>query len=460
MTVYDLFLDFALASMLILIGQLLRSKITIFQRFFMPASMIAGFLGLILGPSVLNILPFSESIASYAGVLIILIFTIVGVNGFEFGKKGSTKEDVNRLIGFQMYRFIAFFMQFIIPIALTLLIFTKVFPVLKDGFGILLVSGFYGGHGTAVAVGETLANLGWADAPDLAMTFATMGILTGVFGGLALIKIGTKRGDSGYIKDFKYIKGDIKTGLVEKENRKSVGEETISPVSLDTVCFHLSIILAISGISYMLNMWIAENFIKGIPDFTIAYVLALIFFLVFKKTPVYNYIDTGISGKISGTSTDYLVFFGIASIKLAVVVKYALPLILMGLVGIVMVALIVYPLGKIFNKDSWFERAMFIFGYSTGVFAIGFVLLRIVDPENKSKTIEDTAMTPLTSFVEILMWSIVPAILMNGQGWIIVGVLSVLVVASFIIAKVTGSWWLGIDDSQRKTLGGSTIKSN
>lgn len=118
-----------------------------------------------------------------------------------------------------------------------------------------------------------------------------------------------------------------------------------------------------------------------------------------------------------------------------------------------MVGLIVYPLGKIFNKDSWFERAMFIFGYSTGVFAIGFVLLRIVDPENKSKTIEDTAMTPLTSFVEIIMWSLVPAMLMNGKGWIIVGTLSIFVVACFVIAKLSGSWWLGMDNSQRKTLG-------
>ena len=60
------------------------------------------------------------------------------------------------------------------------------------------------------------------------------------------------------------------------------------------------------------------------------------------------------------------------------------------------------------NKDSWFERALFCFGYSTGVFAIGFVLLRIVDPENKSKTVEDVAMTPFLNFIEIAFWSLIP----------------------------------------------------
>ena len=48
MTVYDLLVDFTIASALILVGQFLRAKIKFFQEFFMPASMIAGFLGLFL----------------------------------------------------------------------------------------------------------------------------------------------------------------------------------------------------------------------------------------------------------------------------------------------------------------------------------------------------------------------------------------------------------------------------
>lgn len=209
MTVYDLFLDFALASGLILIGQLLRAKVTLFQRFFMPASMIAGFLGLILGPSGFNILPFSSSIGSYAGVLIILIFTVVGVNGFELGTEGAAKGEVKRVLGYQIYKLIAMFIQFFIPIAITIGLLVKIFPSLNPGFGILLASGFLGGHGTAAAVGNTFNSLGWADGIDLGMTFATIGILVGIFGGLALIKYGTKKGYTGYIKDFAYISGDF-----------------------------------------------------------------------------------------------------------------------------------------------------------------------------------------------------------------------------------------------------------
>ena len=80
-------------------------------------------------------------------------------------------------------------------------------------------------------------------------------------------------------------------------------------MSLDTLCFHLAIVAGIAGLRYYLNAnIIAVHLLKGIPDFTVAYLIALIFFFALRKTPVYDYIDTNINQKISGTATDYLVF--------------------------------------------------------------------------------------------------------------------------------------------------------
>ena len=49
MTIYTLLTDLAFASLLILVGQLLRAKIKFIQSSFMPASLLAGFMGLALG---------------------------------------------------------------------------------------------------------------------------------------------------------------------------------------------------------------------------------------------------------------------------------------------------------------------------------------------------------------------------------------------------------------------------
>lgn len=49
MSVTDILVDFAVASFFIAVGQLLRAKVPLVQKFFIPPSMIAGFIALALG---------------------------------------------------------------------------------------------------------------------------------------------------------------------------------------------------------------------------------------------------------------------------------------------------------------------------------------------------------------------------------------------------------------------------
>ena len=79
MSVNDFLMDFAIASLFIMIGQLIRAKVKLVQKFFVPASMIAGFLALALGSQGLNVLPFSEGISAYAGSLITVSYTHLDV---------------------------------------------------------------------------------------------------------------------------------------------------------------------------------------------------------------------------------------------------------------------------------------------------------------------------------------------------------------------------------------------
>ena len=202
----------------------------------------------------------------------------------------------------------------------------------------------------------------------------------------------------------------------------------------------------------VLNRWLAEHVLAGIPDFTLGFILALIFFLLLRNTPVYDYIDKDVNTRISGSATDYLVIFGIASVKLDVVMSYAGPIILSLIVGWLLVFIIIWPLGKAYSKNDWFERSIFVYGYLTGVFAIGFVLYRIVDPDNVSETIEDTAMTPATNIAEIVVWSLFPALLISGQWLIAAAIPFVILIGSVIATKVTGTWVFNVPDSERNVL--------
>ena len=309
---------------------------------------------------------------------------------------------MDRIGSYFSYKVLAQAIQFSLAPLFSILVISKLFPDINYGFGLLLASGFSGGHGTAAAVGSTFQRLGDTDAMDIAMTCATVGILAGIFGGLFFIKLGTKRGWTKYVKSFQYISGDLKTGLIPDEKRKSMGQEPVSSMVLDPLAWHLAILLVASGAGMLLNKWIFNVTGLDLPTYLVAFLIAIVMFLVFKKVGVSKYVDENVISRISGTATDYLVFFGIASIKISVIVKYAVPLAMLLLCGIVIVVITLMFFGPAMNKGSWFERSIFVFGYSTGVFAIGFILLRIVDPENLSKTLNDTAFAaPFTTPIEM-----------------------------------------------------------
>src|SRR5699024_4675235 len=64
------FTDLGFIAILLVIGTVLRAKVNFVQRLFLPASIIAGLLGLALGPNGFGLIPFSDQIAVYPGILI------------------------------------------------------------------------------------------------------------------------------------------------------------------------------------------------------------------------------------------------------------------------------------------------------------------------------------------------------------------------------------------------------
>ena len=125
------------------------------------------------------------------------------------------------------------------------------------------------------------------------------------------------------------------------------------------------------------------------------------------------------------------------------IVAALLSLLMLLLFGMVLVVLTLMYFGPAMNKGSWFERSLFVWGYSTGVFAIGFILLRIVAPGNKSKTPNATALTgPLTTPFEMFAWSMAPGMLLHGQHWQFIGLYLVIFAACIVVNLIFKWWWI------------------
>ena len=83
---YSLLLDFCFMSGAMFVAKFLRSKIPWLQNHYIPVSVIAGFIGLLLGPQVAKVIPWSSEASSYPYLLICVLFA-----GLFIGRKDKMK---------------------------------------------------------------------------------------------------------------------------------------------------------------------------------------------------------------------------------------------------------------------------------------------------------------------------------------------------------------------------------
>jgi len=332
-----------------------------------------------------------------------------------------------RLVHLWSFSTVAILGQWGVGILLAALVLRPFWPDLDPGFGALIAVGFVGGHGTAAAVGQVYAELGWPEAGPLAMTSATVGILSAVLGGLAWVAWGSRSRQARFVTDFEQLPKALRTGLVPEAKRVPAGVETVSSSSIDTLALHFGLIAAVALAAYGASEWTTKLFPSiRLPVFCLAFVAGAILRSALRRTSALTYVDRPTMAHLSGALTDLLVVFGIASIRVPILVSYAAPLGLMLVTGIVLCAVLFRGLGpRLFDDRAggfWFERSLFTWGWITGVTAMGIALLRIVDPNNDSDTLDDFGVGYLfLAPIEIGLLTAAPLLLSQGYEWGLAG---------------------------------------
>ena len=430
-TPWTLFVDIGIISLLLLAGKLMRVKIKWIQQLFIPPSLLAGFIGLACGPHGFDILPISEQTGTYAGILIAFIFGALPLTSQK------TKGNQQEIGAMWVYSQTGLLLQWAFGGLLGLLVLNKIWP-LSPGFGITMPSGYCGGHGTAAAIGQAFGQLGHDEILTLAMTAATFGIVGSVILGLIFVKWGAKKKHTTYLADYKDLPSELRTGLLPQEKRESMGESTCSSISIDSLTFNLAIICAIALGGYGISK-LAAHFMPGfeLPVFSCAFVFGILFKKLLDRTRASESICPQTVGHISGSMTDYLVAFGIASIKVSVVIEYIVPLAILLLSGLAVTLIYIFVMARKLMKECWFEKALFTWGWFTGTMAMGIALLRVVDPKMKSRCLDSYALAYLfIAPVEISLITFAPVAFVNGYGLLfssicLVAGLGVLSVAYF-----------------------------
>ncbi|MBB5171895.1 sodium/glutamate symporter [Texcoconibacillus texcoconensis] len=436
LTIWGILTDVGLISLLLLLGMFLRAKVNLLQRSFMPASIIAGILGLVLGPNGFNIIPFTGFIGDYPGVLIAVVFAAIPLSTPRF----KWSQVINKVGGLWSYSQTIMLLMWGGGLLFALVLLVPLFDV-HNGFGLLLAAGFVGGHGTAAAIGDAFAQQGWEEATSLAMTSATIGAILAIVVGLALIRSSANKGHANYISRFDELPEELRTGILPKNKRSSMGSDTVSSISIDPLVFHLALVLFVTMVGYYLSQF-GESLYAGlsIPAFSLAFLVGLILKQLMQATNVDEYLDRGIMSKISGSATDILVAFGIASINLTVIADNLVPFIILILFGIFLSYFFYKVVSKFYFRENWFEKGIFTFGWVTGAVAMAIALLRIVDPKLESKTLDEfgLAYIPIAP-VEVFVITFAPIFVLNGQHWLF-SIITIVISAVILIFSYYKKW--------------------
>ncbi len=386
-------MSFCGLCLLLVLGKAVRTAVPLFQRLYLPASVIGGLIGLAwINTFGKNFSPdWHASWNAIPGFLINIVFAALFI-----GAALPRLRDVWHLAAPQLcYGQLLAWGQYVVGLALAGLVLIPVFHV-DRGFGTLLEIGFEGGHGTVAGLSSVFDNFNWSVGRDLGFTMATAGMVLGIVIGMALINLAVRRGWVRNVRQFADQDRYERRGIYPRHAQPPAGKQTVFSDSIDSLGFHVAVIGLAVLIGYGLKevlLLINQIVPDGVRDLQVLesfplFPLCLIGGLILQKllTAVHldALVDHGQIQRLGGASLDFLVVAAVASIRLDFVATYWLPLLLLVIAGTAWNVFGVLFIAPRLLKNAWFERGIAEFGQSMGVTATGLLLLRTVDPENRT----------------------------------------------------------------------------
>ncbi|NND99496.1 MAG: sodium:glutamate symporter [Pirellulaceae bacterium] len=465
---------------LLLVGVILRHTVPLFRWLYIPASVIAGFVGLLmiqlgLGYSEAGNLHFAatsmaKTLSSWPGWLIAVVFA-----GMLLERKPpSASEGANRVGRQGLMVWIIVLGQTAIGLLATWLL-VKPFYEVPNSFGMLIETGFAGGHGTAAAMGEVFAHptIALDGGLDLGILMATGGLVYGIITGILWINVGVR---AGWVS----ASDDADTHSIDSQHaRGSIGEariqrETIDPLLLQVIWLSLAMGIGllmqwvVMQTATSIDSWFAAEIetdaaqkqlsqrlsVSSVVDFPL-FIYTLFGGLIVRwSLSLFGQaerIDTETINRLTSAAMDILVVAAIASLNLQAVVAMIVPFSALFVCGCLWAAVCLLLISRwILPREHWFQLGLINYGMSTGTTATGFVLLRMVDPELESGAAEDYALAaPLSApFVGGGMITVAMPLLLLERIPI---ALSALLACALVIVMITaGRRWSDATDTLQR----------
>ncbi len=381
--------------LLLCVGHLLRMRIRLLRKLYLPSAVIAGLVGLIVIQvcrSAGTPVPadWTAGWGKLPGFLINIVFACLFL-GVEIPRPA----ELWRRAGPQLaYGQVVAWGQYVVGVGLFLALIGPLFKLNPMFAGILPV-GFEGGHGTAAGMATTFAKNNWPEGKDLALASATAGIMGAVIFGMALINWAARRGYTVRRRSPEDIPEDDAVAVIPVDRRPEAGKLTVRSNAVESFSLHVGIVGIAVLIGFVLQRLLValgnasgpgtfRQIMASFPMFPLCMIGGIIVQIVEEKYDSNRLIDPGLTRRIQNTALDFLVIAAIATINIVVVKTVLLPFAILIAAGILWNIFCVTVLARHLLPDTWFERSIAEMGQSMGITATGLLLLRVVDPDYES----------------------------------------------------------------------------
>jgi ESS family glutamate:Na+ symporter len=401
-------LNLGLAILLLLVflalGEKLRVRVPWLQTLHIPASVVGGTLALLAGPGGIGAIAtpiwgsnsllahglYPESVHALWSPLPIIGITLVFATLF-LGEPLPTLQDVWQKAAPQ----VAFSQslawgQYAVGLVLVLLL-------LKPWLGVnplaatLIELAFEGGHGVTAGMAPLFQELGFAEASELGMGLATVGIISGVAIGTGLVAWGRKAGHI-HVEAENLPRPQLQTPV-----HSGTDALNLQKMASSLVAVGLAVVLAwliLRGLQRLEALaWARTGFqvMTYMPLFPMAMLGSLGVQAFVHNSWLAKYVDRQQVEWMGAIALDVTVFAGLASMSLDVLSANWILFSAMAIAGIVWNVWGFVYLAPRLIPSYWFERGIADLGQSMGVTATGLLLLRMVDPHNRSQAFESFA---------------------------------------------------------------------
>ncbi|MCK4578034.1 MAG: hypothetical protein KAU50_04545, partial [Candidatus Marinimicrobia bacterium] len=444
----DVVIDLAWLSLLLIVGAVFRRYVGFFQRFLVPNNIIAGFIGLIIGPQLLGLNNVAmDRLGIYVYHLLALVFIAIGL------RQEKTHWGTGPIsTGFTFIS--SYLIQGIVGLLVALILVYTIMPDLFPAIGLLVPLGFGMGPGLAYTMGHSWEHFGFEGGGAVGLTFAAIGFLIAYFTGIPLIRRGIRRHETNLVKGMDHISDEVLRGIHKEPPLKSAGKLTIASEAMEPMAFQMGLIGALYLVTWVVALGLSKLMVAGgLEKFTptlwsfhflIANLLSLAVRKVLDRTGHSHVIDRGLMTRSAGLFMDYLVAASIAAISIAIVWVYWLPILIMSLVAGILTYILCRWLMYRAYENYHFERFIGMFGEMTGTLNSGLVLVRVTDPEFDTPVAEDlvygSGVALLLGFPLLVVLNLPMNIWDNAlRGyWITLGILVGYLVVIFAIWRLLG----------------------